>query len=177
MSEKAQLPQQHSFQSVPPRPKTKTQCFDYLSRQDNSSLPWKSLGGISRFDAFKFLPMVCFCFPGTAKVKSSSIQVGDLIIVEKVCWRLSYPYVWASWLSSTLNVPLMCPRIKREAVSLFYSAGEKDVSKDFVILGSMLRLSLSYLMCTKPKKSLMKSLMQIRLSLPSALSFPSAFLC
>lgn len=28
-------------------------------------------------------------------MKSSSIQVGDLIIVEKVCWRLSYPYPFA----------------------------------------------------------------------------------
>lgn len=28
---------------------------------------------------------VCFCFTGTVKVKSSGIQVGDLIIVEKVC--------------------------------------------------------------------------------------------
>lgn len=43
-------------------------------------------------------------------------------------------------------------RIKREAVSLFYSAEVKEVSKDFVILGSMLRLSLSYSIHTKACK-------------------------
>lgn len=46
---------------------------------------------------------------------------------------------------------------ENKAVSLFYSAKVKEVSKDFVILWSMLRLSLSCSMPLKASKSLIKS--------------------
>lgn len=39
----------------------------------------------STFPLYTPLTLELFCFAGTVKVKSSGIQVGDLIIVEKVC--------------------------------------------------------------------------------------------
>lgn len=43
----------------------------------------------SRDCSYTVLPV--FCIAGTVKVKSSGIQVGDLIIVEKVCHKFVSP--------------------------------------------------------------------------------------
>lgn len=49
-----------------------------------------------------------FFIAGTVKVKSSNIQVGDLIIVEKVCHKSFHPHLYIVWLlwtyQDTINV-------------------------------------------------------------------------
>lgn len=88
--------------------------------------------------------LLVFCIAGTVKVKSSGIQVGDLIIVEKVCHKLFHPHLYIVWLLWTFKSPFMWWWIMRESFNLLQLVVEvKGVSKDFIIFWSMLSLSLS----------------------------------
>lgn len=46
-----------------------------------------------------------FCVAGTVKVKSSGIQVGDLIIVKKVCHKF-HPHLYIVWAFMDLQVAI-----------------------------------------------------------------------
>lgn len=88
--------------------------------------------------------LLVFCIAGTVKVKSSGIQVGDLIIVEKVCHKSFYPHLDIVWLLWTFKSPFMLWWIMRESFNLLQPVAEvKGVSKDFIIFWSMLSLVLS----------------------------------
>lgn len=50
--------------------------------------------------------LLVFCVAGTVKVKSSGIQVGDLIIVEKVCHKLFHPHLYIVWLFMDFQVTI-----------------------------------------------------------------------
>lgn len=80
---------------------------------------------------------IVFFIPGTVKVKSSGIQVGDLIIVEKVCQRSFHPHLWTVLLSPDCPVSVSMTANNEGVVNVLLLREVERVSKDFVIFWSM----------------------------------------
>lgn len=86
-------------------------CSFQIKRAKRLHSPQYSLQGTFppqiRDTCLKTAFCVCVLYiSGTVKVKSSGIQVGDLIIVEKVCYRLFHPHLWIVLLFKDFHITI-----------------------------------------------------------------------